>query len=123
VEGKLTPKQAYLDMPIKRGRSGKFEVDVKGRSAKSLYQVSEYLPRYSLVEVYPESGRTHQIRVHFKALKHPVAGDEMYGKKVAGLSRQFLHAVKIEFVDMAGKNRQFSAPLPEELKTFLHSSR
>lgn len=123
LEGKLTPKEAYLDLPIKRGRSGKFEVMAKGRSAKSFYKVLEYLPGYSLVEVRPESGRTHQIRVHFKALKHPVVGDEMYGKKVVGLSRQFLHAAKIEFVDEAGKTRQFVAPLPNDLKIFLDELR
>lgn len=121
--GKIAPRQAYLDMPIKRGRSGKFEVGVKGRSAKSHYRVLEYLPGFSLVEVHPESGRTHQIRVHFKALKHPVAGDEMYGQTTKRLSRQFLHAAKIEFLDAAGQARSFSAPLPIDLKLFLNELR
>jgi len=123
LAGKIVPAQAYLDMPITRGRSGKFEVNSRGRSARSFYKVVEYLPSFSLVEVHPESGRTHQIRVHFRALKHPVAGDEMYGQKTAGLSRQFLHAFKIEFVDAAGKAQQFTAPLPNDLNTFLHELR
>ncbi|MFA5270285.1 MAG: RluA family pseudouridine synthase [Patescibacteria group bacterium] len=118
--GKVTPMQACLDLPIKRGRSGKFEVAKQGRSAKSFYKVLEYLPGYSLVEVRPESGRTHQIRVHFRSLRHSVVGDEIYGQKISGLSRQFLHAFKIEFVDAAGKARQFTAPLPDELKSFLN---
>ena len=121
--GKITPQQAYLDMPIKRDRSGKFGVAKQGRSAKSFYKVLEYLPRFSLVEVNPESGRTHQIRVHFNAIKHPVVGDEMYGQAINGLSRQFLHAAKIEFVDTLGKLRQFTAPLPEDLNNFLNESR
>lgn len=121
--GKITPVRAYLDLPIKRGRNGKFEVGAKGRTAKSFYQAIEYLSGFSLVEVCPESGRTHQIRVHLKALGYPVAGDEMYGQKTAGLSRQFLHAAKIEFVDKNGKPKSFTAPLPADLTNFLNSSR
>lgn len=119
LTGKITPSKAYLDLPIKRGRSGKFEALAGGRAAKSFYRVKEYLPGYSLVEVYPTTGRTHQIRVHFKALRHPVAGDTMYGKVERGLARQFLHAHKIEFKDRQGKLRSFLAPLPKDLTDFL----
>ena len=121
--GKVTPPRAYLNLPIKRGRTGKFEVGRGGRSAKSFYKVVEYLPGFSLVEVHPESGRTHQIRVHFKALQHPVAGDAVYSKSIPGLPRQFLHAFKIEFVDRHGRQRSFTAPLPPDLKHFLDDLR
>ncbi|OGB74827.1 hypothetical protein A2810_01520 [candidate division Kazan bacterium RIFCSPHIGHO2_01_FULL_49_10] len=123
LTGKMVPAQAYLDLPIKRSRSGKFEVSAKGRSARSFYKVLEYLPGFSLVEVRPTSGRTHQIRVHFAALGRPVAGDEIYGQKTSGLARQFLHAANIEFVDDRSITRSFSAPLPDDLKMFLNESR
>jgi len=121
--GRVTPPRAYLNLPIRRGRTGKFEVGRGGRSAVSLYQVVEQLPGYSLAEVSPESGRTHQIRVHLAARHHPVAGDAVYGKKIPGLSRQFLHAFKIEFVDRHGRQRSFTAPLPPDLKHFLDDLR
>lgn len=123
LTGKITSPRAYLDLPIRRGRTGKFEVGRGGRSAKSFYKVVEYLPGFSLVEVHPESGRTHQIRVHFKALQHPIAGDAMYGKNTPGLPRQFLHAFKINFVDRRDKQRSFTAPLPSDLKHFLDDLR
>jgi len=119
LTGKVIPKEAYLDLPIKRGKSGKFEASSGGRAARSFYRVKEYLPGFSLVEVFPETGRTHQIRVHFKSLRHPVAGDTIYGREERGLSRQFLHAHKIEFRDWQGKPRSFAAPLPKELTDFL----
>ena len=119
VVGKVVPKEAWLDLPIKRGKSGKFESLAGGRAAKSHYKVKEYLSGYTLVEVHPETGRTHQIRVHFKAIKHPIVGDVMYGKIAPNLSRQFLHAYKIEFKDQTSKHRTYSAPLPEELTNFL----
>lgn len=119
LTGKVAPKEAYLDLPIKRSQSGKFEALAGGRAAKNFYRVKEYLPGFSLVEVHPQTGRTHQIRVHFQALGHPVAGDMMYGKEERGLSRQFLHAYKIEFTDSEGKTRSYIAPLPKELSDFL----
>ena len=123
VKGRLTPTEAYLDLPIKRGKSGKFEAGLSGRSAKSFYRVKEYLPGFTLVEVYPQTGRTHQIRVHFQALNHPVAGDTMYGVAERGLTRQFLHAYKLEFMDRSGQTRKFTAPLLKELDDFLKELR
>lgn len=117
--GKITPEEACLDLPIKRNEGGKFDTLSGGRVAKSFYRVKNYYPGYSLVEVQPETGRTHQIRVHFQAIKHPVVGDTMYGKAEPGLNRHFLHAYKIEFMDRHGHKQSFTAPLPPELDNFL----
>lgn len=119
LKGKIIPQQAYIDMPIKRGRSARFEVLPGGRQAESFYRVKKYLKGFSLVEIEPKSGRTHQIRVHFKALGHPLVGDRVYGIKEQGLERQFLHAYRLEFIDWAGKKRSFTAPLPNDLIKFL----
>ncbi|MBU1092814.1 RluA family pseudouridine synthase [Patescibacteria group bacterium] len=119
VTGKVIPQEAYLNFPIKRGKSGKFESLLEGRPAKSHYQVKAYLSGYTLVEVHPETGRTHQIRVHFKTIRHPVAGDVMYGVALPSLSRQFLHAYKIEFDDKTGHHHSYTTPLPKELNDFL----
>ena len=120
LEGIIKPKQAFIDMPIKRGSSGKFEVQAGGRVAKSFWQVKKYIKKLSLVEVSPKTGRTHQIRVHFKTIGHPVIGDEMYGKPIKELNRHFLHAYSIEFIDWLGKKRYFEVPLSNDLKQYLN---
>lgn len=120
LAGIIKPKKAFIDLPIKRGSSGKFEVQAGGRSAKSFWQVKKYIKKLSLVEVLPKTGRTHQIRVHFKALGYPVVGDEMYGKAIKELNRHFLHAYSLEFVDWLGKKRYYKAPLSHELKQYLN---
>ena len=77
---------------------------------------------FTYVEVRLETGRTHQIRVHFAALGYPVAGDTVYGRgrRPAGLARQFLHAWRLSFPHPEdGRELSFEAPLPEELTSFL----
>lgn len=120
LKGKITPQEAYINLPIKRGYKGsRFEVLSGGRQAESYYQVKKYINSFSLVEVQLKTGRTHQIRVHFKALGYPVVGDKLYGIEDTTFSRQFLHASYIEFVDWLGHLRQFTAPLPKDLSNFL----
>jgi len=123
VRGRVVPTEASLDLPIKRGRAGKFEVHRSGRTAQSRYRVLGYLTGATWLEVMPESGRTHQIRVHLAALGHPVLGDTVYGSKTPGLTRQFLHASQIEFSDWHGQARRFSTPLPPDLKKFLDDAK
>jgi len=78
---------------------------------------------FALVEVFPETGRTHQIRVHFEYIGHPIVGDVLYGhlkdKQLFGLKRHFLHAQKITFTHPNGKKMNFEVELPEELKNVL----
>ncbi|MDO8600685.1 MAG: RluA family pseudouridine synthase, partial [bacterium] len=88
--------------------------------------VLEYFPDFTLVEATPKTGRTHQIRVHFLALGHPIAGDRLYGKKTeppANLARQFLHASSLSFSYPEGKRWRFEASLPEDLARILKELR
>ncbi len=74
---------------------------------------------FSLVEVQPKTGRTHQIRVHFSAVNHPVVGDSLYAPKMPmalGFERLALHSHSIEFVDLKGKKVTVLAPLPTDFK-------
>lgn len=76
---------------------------------------------FSFVRVFPKTGRTHQIRVHFLEIHHPIVGDQMYGKKKNpwGLERQFLHAESIEFPLPNGKRFRVEAEIPRDLKVIL----
>lgn len=94
---------------------------IKGKLAITEYKVVKKFRDFSLVEVSPKTGRTHQIRVHFASLGHPVIGDKIYGKskkKPEGLTRQFLHAYYLKFSLPAGP-LAFEADLPDNLKQVL----
>jgi len=100
-------------------RGSRFEPKApkEGRRGKN-FGMSEHAP-FTLLEIKPKTGRTHQIRVHMKFLNHPVACDELYnpGKPCpAGFSRLALHAKSIEFTDMKGKKLLIESPLPKEFK-------
>jgi 23S rRNA pseudouridine1911/1915/1917 synthase len=96
----------------------------KGRAATSTYRTMRSLRGFTLVEVKPLSGRTHQIRVHMAFLGCPLAGDALYGgrrlgRALAGLRRQFLHAAGLKLVLPGGDVRDFSSPLPDDLERVL----
>ncbi len=95
------------------------------REAVTEYKVLKRFPDYTYVEVYPKTGRTHQIRAHFTAIGHPLVCDPIYaGKRMVcpvGLERHFLHALSIEFVGPNGKKMCLSADLPKDLKKTLSS--
>ncbi|GAB3249718.1 RluA family pseudouridine synthase [Arthrobacter pigmenti] len=104
VQGLPDPLNGTIDAPIGRhpGYDWRFAVTEDGRQAVTHYEVIEAFGKATLVEVELETGRTHQIRVHFSALKHPCAGDLTYGAdpKLAaslGLTRQWLHARTLGF--------------------------
>lgn len=90
----------------------------KIRESVTHYKVKEYFDDAALVEINLETGRTHQIRVHFKAIGHPLIGDTTYGKESKKIKRQALHAQSLAF-NFDNKNYQFSKDLPEDMKKLL----
>jgi len=91
-----------------------------GKEATTRYRVRQYLDNYTLVEVTPLTGRTHQIRVHLSAIGYPVIGDSLYGTKSVHLNRQFIHAYRLGFCLPSTKQYQeFVAPLPVDLEQAL----
>jgi 23S rRNA pseudouridine1911/1915/1917 synthase len=91
-----------------------------GRQATTQYQVRKYLGEYTLVEVSPLTGRTHQIRIHLSAIGYPVVGDPIYGIKSAHLDRQFIHAYRLGFrLPSTKQYQEFASPLPVDLECAL----
>lgn len=138
VHGRVMPEEGEISVPIGRlpWNRKRFGVISEGREAKTLYRVLEYrefnhdkkTEEVSLVEVYPQTGRTHQIRVHFQYLNHPIFSDELYaGRKISRddrkfLKRHFLHAARISFLHpVTQKSLNLEAALPEDLTEFISS--
>lgn len=125
VAGILKDERAKIDLPIARDKSNPTRMKVQhgGKRSLSEYKVIKYYSDYSLVEIKLYTGRTHQIRVQFAHIGHPVVGDSIYAKNMPKiLQRQFLHAKKIAFsmpLDGSLHKYQFEADLPNELKKFL----
>ncbi|MDD5693012.1 MAG: RluA family pseudouridine synthase [Patescibacteria group bacterium] len=118
IEGKIKPEKGIIDLPIKREKNNreKMGINVEGRSAKTKYIVKKKFAKYSLLELIPETGRTHQIRVHLSAIGFPIVGDVRYGKKSDFVDRIFLHATKISFIHPKTKKQlTFESPLPKTL--------
>ncbi len=98
-----------------------------GQAAHTVFRLVRHYPGYSLLDAELKTGRTHQIRVHLAALKHPIAGDDKYGDfelnralKRQGLKRMFLHAASLELKHpLTGQALKLEAPLPDDLRHFL----
>lgn len=123
VQGHLDPLEGTIDAPIGRhpGSEWKFAVTAGGRAAVTHYEVIEMMRATCLVRVRLETGRTHQIRVHFAALHHPCVGDPLYGSDPGlaarlGLDRQWLHAAELGFVHPGtGGYVRFASEPPADL--------
>jgi len=102
--------------------SGKKLIDKK--EAETNYKTIKNYENYTLLELSPKTGRTHQLRVHLNSIGHPIAGDKIYGfKKLpdpVGLSRLFLHAYKLNFTTPTGKALSLETDLPKELQKILN---
>lgn len=129
AQGHPDPTTGTIDAPIGRhpGSDWKFAVVADGKPSVTHYEVLEMLPAASLVEVHLETGRTHQIRVHMAALRHPLVGDLTYGADPAlaervGLSRQWLHAMRLGFAHPAdGRRLEVTSEYPADLARALET--
>jgi 23S rRNA pseudouridine1911/1915/1917 synthase len=122
VRGHLTPENGIIEADIGRDprHRQKMAVVEDGREARTDYQVIKYIRDYTLVEVRPETGRTHQIRVHLSAIGFPVVGDKIYGVKSPLVPRQFLHASRLGFsLPSTGEYIEFKSGLPADLEKAL----
>jgi 23S rRNA pseudouridine1911/1915/1917 synthase len=128
VEGHLDSRTGTIDAPLGRHRRQRTKRAVKGtgsREARTHFEVVEALPADTLVHARLDTGRTHQIRVHFAAIGHPVAGDPEYGSAGRhGLARQFLHASRLGFTHpRTGEPLEFHSDLPADLRAALDQAR
>lgn len=122
--GRVEPPGGVIEDPIGRDPRNRKRMAVVqgGRDARTRYEVLRYYDDCSFVEVYPETGRTHQIRVHFASMGHPLFGDALYGKGSPLLGRQFLHAHCLGFRHPSSNEYvEFSAPLPGDLSAVLEA--
>ncbi len=124
VAGRMPLSRGVIDAPVGRDpvRRTRQAVVSSGKPARTRYREVRFLSRASLLEVALETGRMHQIRVHMAAAGHPVIGDRTYGSNPGppGLSRQFLHASRLEFEHpVTGECVDVSSPLPDDLRCAL----
>ena len=127
LRGDLPQDDGTIDAPIGRHVRDRKRMSLHttaGKRAVTHFRVLGRAPGYTLVRAQLETGRTHQIRVHFAALGYPVAGDVTYGgrERPEGLGRQFLHAAQVGFPHPDdGRQLTFASPLPPDLSAFLSS--
>lgn len=122
--------EATIDLPIGRSkkdprmRVARLKSPGKLREAVTDYKILKKFPGFTYLEAYPKTGRTHQIRVHFKAISHPVACDGLYAPGLPclpGLNRQALHAYRLDFNQPNGESLIIEAPLPADFEVALES--
>lgn len=123
--GEVSP-EGVINMPISRSQRffGRFEVRESGKESETRFErmaVVSFLGRkYSLIKVDLKTGRTHQIRVHFRYLGWPLVGDKLYGGEMKlGLERPFLHAAEITFRDKENNLMHFEFKIPSDLSSLL----
>jgi len=137
VHGKFKDKEGKIEGEMGRSKRdfrkqalvrGKITVR-KERYSLTCYKVRKEFDNLSLLEVFPKTGRTHQIRVHLHAIGHPIVGDAKYSfkkylprrqaSKKFPVPRMFLHASEISFIDQDGKHKTFRSNLPDIFQKFL----
>ncbi len=128
VHGFVQPRSGSIRVPIRRDRYNrkKFGVDINGKPAQTEYRTVRNYKGFTLLEIFPKTGRTHQIRVHFKHIGHPLVSDRIYGggktfkKDLYWCPRLFLHSSRIEFYQpVTNQLISLKTDLPNVLKTAL----
>ena len=118
-----TPKQpaATLDLPIERNpkKPSTHRIGINGKQALTRYEVVASNSKYSVVRMYPETGRTHQLRVHMAYIGTPIVGDRLYGSEKSPIGRLCLHAEQLEITIPTSKRETFYANPPADFKEFM----
>lgn len=131
VKGRWPRELREVNAPLRKNTLASGErvvrADAAGKAAITHFRVERYLAGHTLLEARLDTGRTHQIRVHCQLVGHPVVGDAKYGDaginrevRQLGLKRLFLHAVELQFDDLAGERMRCRAPLPADLELLLN---
>lgn len=122
VNGILDKKAGIIDFPIARKENSIIErcVNNNGSPAITEYSVIKELDNSSLIYLYLQTGRTHQIRVHLAHIGHPILGDTLYGLKSNLINRQALHACKVSFIHpISKKHITFESKIPIDIESLL----
>jgi len=121
VAGQMPHEHAVIDMPIDRNpnRPQTFRAHANGKVALTEYWVKEQGKKFALLEMRPQTGRTHQLRVHLSSIGHPIVGDTLYGGGPAG--RLYLHAESLEITLPNRERRTFSTPMPAAFRAIIES--
>ena len=123
VKGILENNKGIIDLPIARKTNSIIErcIDKKGQKSITHYEVLKTFSNYSLVKCILETGRTHQIRIHFSAIGNPLLGDTLYGTESDLISRQALHSNKIKLIHpITREDLSFESPLPNDMKKLIN---
>jgi 23S rRNA pseudouridine1911/1915/1917 synthase len=134
AEGIFKEDRGEIKLPIGRSRVDRKKMSISidnGRDAVTAFEVAEEFCQATLLNIYPRTGRTHQIRVHLNYIGHPIIGDQVYGTRLSskiakkiGLERQFLHASKLVFTHpLTEKLMEFEDPMPQDLLKSLEKLR
>lgn len=122
VEGELEHNRFDIDMPIARhpSKPTTFKAATTGKPAKTEVSLLVDLGRVKVLSLKPITGRTHQLRVHLATVGLPIIGDSLYGSK-AEANRIMLHSYSLKFDDMSGKNRLYTAKIPDDMSSYITS--
>jgi 23S rRNA pseudouridine1911/1915/1917 synthase len=119
VSGIVKPSHAIIDIPIERNpkKPQTFHTGINGKQSVTEYQVIERSGNLTLLDLKPQTGRTHQLRVHLKHLGYPILGDTLYGGSPA--DRLYLHALSLEITLPNRERKTFISALPDEFETIM----
>jgi 23S rRNA pseudouridine1911/1915/1917 synthase len=119
ISGEIDPLEATVDMPIQRNPKAPatFKVGANGKPSITRYKTIKIGPSHSLIELKPETGRTHQLRVHLEKLKHPIVGDTLYGGELS--DRLYLHAQSLELTLPSRERKKFTVSVPASFDTLV----
>lgn len=119
VLGQPKLPEGIIDVPLERNPKmpAQFRPGSGGKSAQTVYKVIQTSEKYSLLELRPKTGRTHQLRVHLKHIGHSIIGDVLYGGEIA--DRLYLHAWKLSIATPEDNKANFEAPIPKEFSNYI----